>query len=160
MMSPRIAKKHIDLLVVDREAKDYRELSGEALDANLIWKHVHDGHQALHISSGKNVRLWISNMQLPDMSGIELLEIVRAKRPETPFYLVSDDYSAEQERLARAAGAAGYLSKPADHTWFEICRSTLARMRARASPVSAADLSGANYSKPAIFFPTHSHKDS
>lgn len=160
MMSPRIAKKNLDLLVVDSKAEDYRDLSNEVQDANLNWKHANDGHHALQLSSGKNIRLWFSNMQLPDMSGIELLEIVRAKRPATLFYLVSDEYSAEEERQARAAGAAGYLSKPADHTWLEICCSTLARMRARASPQSRKDALGAAYSNPSILFPTHSHKDS
>ena len=125
---------HIDLLVVDSESKDYRKLSIEALEAELVWHHADDGHQALQIASGKHVSLWFSNMQLADMSGIELLRLIKSVRPAVPFYLVSNHYSADEERKARAAGAAGYLSKPADHTWFEICRTTLARIKVRAGP--------------------------
>ncbi len=158
-MPPHIATE-IDLLVVDSEAKDYHKLSKELDAADVPLVHANDGHHALCLASGKTVRLWISNMQLPDMSGIDLLKIVRAKRPMTPFYLVSNNYSVELERQARAAGAAGYLHKPADHTWFEICCSTLARLGARASPRPTKSAFAASLSSPVNLSSTHSYKES
>lgn len=159
MMSPHMPK-HIDLLVVDSEVEDYRKITAEFAEADITLQLVTDGHHALQVASGKDVRLWISNMYLPDMSGIELLRITRVKRQSTPFYLVSNDYSPEEERKARAAGAAGYLTKPADSTWFEICRSTLVHLRARASPPPKEKPSVLSNATHATSYPTFSHKES
>ena len=140
-MTPHIAKT-IDLLVVDDKVADYQILAAEIREADFVWQQANDGHRALQVASGNKVRLWISNMQLPDMSGIELLQLIRAKRPAAAIYLVSDHYSADEERQARAAGAAGYLCKPADQTWFDLCQTTLARITVRAGPHARANPSG------------------
>ena len=56
------------------------------------------------------------DLHLPDMTGIEVLGQLRAD-PVTsgvPVYVVSADATAGQVVRMRAAGAAGYLTKPLD----------------------------------------------
>ncbi len=127
----------VDLMVVDAEEETYRPLLQALVAAGLNYQQAYDGHQALQIAAGSSARLWITNLHLPDMSGIELLQIVKATRPRTLFYLVSDQYSAQDEILARSTGAAGYLSKPANRNWLELCQTTLSRSSVRAGPSHA-----------------------
>ncbi len=130
----RATTEQIDMLVVDGDGSQYRPLVEAVDEAGLRLVHANDGHHALQIISARPARLWLSNLALPDMAGIELLRIVRAKRPTIPFYLFSDDYTVADEVAARAAGATGYLSKPVNHTWIEICLATLIRRTVRAGP--------------------------
>lgn len=121
------ATQQLDLLIVDDNRTQYPKLMKAAKEVGLDFAHAYDGHEALQLISLRPPRLWVVNMSLPDMTGIELLRLIKAKRPTTPFYLVSDSYSADDELAARAAGASGYLSKPVTLTWLELCRATLAR---------------------------------
>jgi DNA-binding response OmpR family regulator len=119
--------QQLDLLVVDGNRMQYPTLVLAAKETGLEIAHAFDGHHALQVVATQPARLWIANMTLPDMTGIELLRLIKAKRPATPFYLVSDHYSAEEELAARAAGATGYLSKPVNLAWLELCRAALSR---------------------------------
>ncbi len=121
------ATPQLDLLIVDSNRVQYPTLATSAKKAELEFAHAYDGHQALRFAAPHSPRLWIVNMVLPDMTGVELLRLIKAKRPSVPFYLISDTYSAEDELAARVAGASGYLSKPLSLTWFELCRAALAR---------------------------------
>jgi CheY-like chemotaxis protein len=96
----------VDILVVDPRVEHYHAFSAAMSELGISYQSARDGHQALQFAARKPGRIWLANLQLPDMTGIELLRLVRAKRPTTPFYLVSDFYSPEDERQARAAGAA------------------------------------------------------
>ncbi len=127
------ATQQLDLLIVDGNLTQYPWLAAAAKEAGWEVAHAADGHQALQLVSAKPARLWVANLVLPDMSGIDLLRLIKAKRPTTPFYLVSDTYSAADELATRAAGAAGYLCKPVSLAWLELCRATLARQ----SPANA-----------------------
>jgi CheY-like chemotaxis protein len=124
----------VDILVVDPRVEHYHAFSAAMSELGISYQSARDGHQALQFAARKPGRIWLANLQLPDMTGIELLRLVRAKRPTTPFYLVSDFYSPEDERQARAAGAAGYFSKPVNLSWLEHCRGMLSRQAVRAGP--------------------------
>ena len=42
-------------------------------------------------------RLWVINMRLPDMDGLDLYVMLNDQWPDTPVYLVGDDYRPEDE---------------------------------------------------------------
>jgi DNA-binding response OmpR family regulator len=130
--------EEIDLIVVDDDQVSYQGFAAAVAEAGLQWIQAVDGHQALEITIAKPTKLWLANLRLPDMSGIELLNLVKAIRAGTPFYLLSDVYSVEDEKAARAAGAAGYFSKPVDTMWVDICAAALASQSVRASPQQPA----------------------
>jgi two-component system, chemotaxis family, chemotaxis protein CheY len=124
----------LDVLVVDQDRSQFQLLADAIGEAGYLFHHAIDGYGALQLTSARPSRLWLANMQLSDTPGVELLKIIKAKRPNVPFYLLSDDYSVADELAARAAGATGYLNKPVDESWIELCLATLSRRTVRAGP--------------------------
>ena len=51
------------------------------------------------------------------MTGLELMALVRERRPAAAFYLVGEVYSAQDEVAARLAGATVYACKPPARSW-------------------------------------------
>jgi DNA-binding response OmpR family regulator len=117
----------IDLLIVDSQGVEYLSLSRGGEQEGLQIVQANEGYHALQLASSRPARVWVANLKLPDMTGIELLKLIKAKRAATPFYLVSDRYSPDDEIAARTAGATGYLSKPVNANWLDFCRAALAR---------------------------------
>jgi CheY-like chemotaxis protein len=56
----------------------------------------------------------LSDINMPGMSGLEMLPKVRADRPEVPVMMITAYGDAETRRKAIAGGAAGLLTKPID----------------------------------------------
>lgn len=54
----------------------------------------------------------LSDWNMPNMNGLELLEALRAESIEVPFGFVTSESTSEQRSLAVAAGASFLLSKP------------------------------------------------
>ncbi len=72
--------------------------------------------QALEVieAAGRDIILLFSDINMPGMSGMELLPQVRAARPDLPVVMVTAYADAETRRQALAAGAEGLLPKPID----------------------------------------------
>jgi CheY-like chemotaxis protein len=65
-------------------------------------------------SDGPSLILMFSDINMPGMTGLELLPLVRAARPDVPVIMITaygDD--ATREAVA-AAGAVGLITKPID----------------------------------------------
>jgi len=58
--------------------------------------------------------LILSDINMPGMSGLEMLPKVRADRPEVPVMMITAYGDAETRRKAIECGAAGLLTKPID----------------------------------------------
>ena len=56
----------------------------------------------------------LSDMDLPGMTGLELLQVVRGSNPELPVLFVTGHPSMESAQAAVALGASSYLTKPVD----------------------------------------------
>ena len=67
---------------------------GQANDANLI--------------------LILSDINMPGMSGLDMLPQARAARPDVPVIMITAYGDAETRRRAQAQGAAGLFVKPID----------------------------------------------
>jgi CheY-like chemotaxis protein len=70
------------------------ERAGEARDASLI--------------------LILSDINMPGMSGLEMLPHVRVLRPDVPVIMITAYGDAETRRKAIERGAEGLLTKPID----------------------------------------------
>ena len=66
--------------------------------------------------------LILSDINMPGMSGLELLPQVKAKRPDVPVIMITAYGDAETRRKALESGAAALLSKPID---FAVLRSEI-----------------------------------
>ena len=76
------------------------------------------------ISDAKNVRLILilSDINMPGMSGLELLPKAKAARPDVPVIMITAYGDAETRRRALESGAESLLTKPID---FGILRSEI-----------------------------------
>ncbi len=71
---------------------------------------------ALTMLKNKSYRLVISDWNMPEMDGLQLLKAIRAdeRLSRTPVLLMSIDDAAERVNRAALAGANAFLSKPFD----------------------------------------------
>ena len=60
--------------------------------------------------------LILSDINIPGMSGLEMLPKVRAERPEVPVIMITAYGDPETRRKAIESGASGLLTKPIDFT--------------------------------------------
>ena len=58
--------------------------------------------------------LILSDINMPGMSGLEMLPKVRAERPDVPVIMITAYGDAETRRKAIEGGAVGLLTKPID----------------------------------------------
>ena len=58
--------------------------------------------------------LILSDVNMPGMSGLEMLPKVRAERPDVPVIMITAYGDAETRRHAIERGAVGLLTKPID----------------------------------------------
>ena len=58
--------------------------------------------------------LILSDINMPGMSGLEMLPEVRAKRPDVPVIMITAYGDADTKRKALENGASGLLTKPID----------------------------------------------
>jgi CheY-like chemotaxis protein len=58
--------------------------------------------------------LILSDINMPGMSGLEMLPKVRAERPDVPVIMITAYGDAETRRKAIEHGAVGLLTKPID----------------------------------------------
>lgn len=76
------------------------------------------GQQALDFlrEESKDVVLVLSDINMPGMTGLELLKIVKDEFPDLRILMVTayDDATMQEEALSN--GAEGYLTKPLDFT--------------------------------------------
>ena len=60
--------------------------------------------------------LILSDINMPGMSGLEMLPEVRAKRPDVPVIMITAYGDAETKKKVIERGAEGLLTKPIDFT--------------------------------------------
>ncbi|HUN40706.1 MAG TPA: response regulator [Acetobacteraceae bacterium] len=71
-----------------------------------------NGDEALHKLASEEYDAVFTDIRMPGMSGLEVAEHVRARRPWTPVVIITGYGSAENEARARAAGVSAFLRKP------------------------------------------------
>ena len=105
------------ICVVDTQPDDYSALVQNAPKEKAEVRFLNCGRAALRLKAGSPPELWIINMRLPDMSGLDLYGMIRSRYPGVPVYLVADNYQAEDEINARSCGATMYFCKPLQSDW-------------------------------------------
>ncbi|WP_250516026.1 hybrid sensor histidine kinase/response regulator [Caballeronia sp. INDeC2] len=73
---------------------------------------AHDGDEALDLLRKHRVDIVLTDMDMPKMSGAELLDAARALDPAMRIYAISASASAQDVERGRARGFTDYLTKP------------------------------------------------
>ena len=68
--------------------------------------------EALEKMRSQEYDLVYSDIKMPGMSGIELAEEIRARKPWTPVVIVTGYGSTDNQARAKAAGVSAFLNKP------------------------------------------------
>jgi CheY-like chemotaxis protein/anti-sigma regulatory factor (Ser/Thr protein kinase) len=107
------------ILVVDDSAVD-RRLAGGLLEkrsakaaagAKLTAVYANDGKDALEAMARETPDLVLTDLQMPEMNGLELVEAVKARYPSVPVIIMTAHGSEEIARQALHMGAASYVPK-------------------------------------------------
>ncbi len=65
-------------------------------------------------SIGKKIILLVSDINMPGMTGLELLPVVKERRPDLPVFMISAYGDAGTVATALERGANKFLTKPVD----------------------------------------------
>ncbi|MDP4006485.1 response regulator [Methylobacterium sp. NEAU K] len=88
---------------------------------------AHSAAEALarvEASTGPSLILMFSDINMPGMTGLELLPLVRAARPDVPVIMITAYGDAETRDKVLAGGAVGLITKPID---FALLRAEIDR---------------------------------
>jgi CheY-like chemotaxis protein len=66
----------------------------------------------LNDALGEKIILLVSDINMPGMSGLDLIPEVKVRRRDLPVFMISDYDDAERVKTALARGAGGFLTKP------------------------------------------------
>jgi DNA-binding response OmpR family regulator len=116
--------------VVDPD-RDYQDAISALMAANeATFRFYGSGREALRLGAVDHGALWLISVELPDMTGLDLLEMLRDRLDGAAVCMVGKTYRVEDEMGAYRAGAAMYACKPIDASWLRAC----IRRRDRAGP--------------------------
>jgi len=113
------------ILVVDDEAKMRRVLEIMLEDLGHEVVAAGNGRAALERLAEQGIDLVISDLRMPELDGIALLQAMRARGDETPVIVVTAYGGVQSAVTAMKSGASDYILRP-----FEVDTVELAVERA------------------------------
>jgi two-component system NtrC family sensor kinase len=102
------------VLIVDREAEFRSELCGELQRAGYAVLQAADGETAIDCVEHVPLDLIVADTELPGLSGLDLLRLVRRQSPGTEVVLSTQGSTLEDTVRAFRAGAFDVLRRPFD----------------------------------------------
>jgi two-component system, cell cycle response regulator len=99
------------ILVVD-DSRYHRELARQVLAESAEVECCADAAEALEALAREPADLVVSDLTMPGLSGLDLLERVHREHPGTDFVLITANASVDSAVQALRMGATDYLQKP------------------------------------------------
>lgn len=104
----------INVLFVDDE-KEFVDTLAERLAMRMINASVvYNGKEALQFLKENIPDVMVLDLNMPEMSGNEVLHRVRKSHPDVAVIILTGHGSDKDREILEAMGAAGYLTKPVD----------------------------------------------
>jgi len=103
------------VLIVDDEKNYPHILSAVLEEEGFKALTAHSGHEALEILENADVDLVLTDMKMPAMDGMELLERVKAKELDLPVIMMTAHGTVNKAVEAMQKGAYTYILKPFDN---------------------------------------------
>lgn len=104
----------IHVLIVDDDPSILEVLDARLSAAGFLVHKASDGPAALQILKNTKVDILVSDMKMPEMSGMELLASVSASHPQLPVIFLTAYGTIPDAVGALQSGAVDYLTKPFD----------------------------------------------
>ena len=102
------------ILIVDDDQNVLEVLEARLLSAGFTIYRAENGRDAIRLLQENKIDLMISDMKMPGMSGMEVLDKARALQPGLPIIFLTAYGSIPDAVKAVKAGAIDYLAKPFD----------------------------------------------
>ncbi|NRB67682.1 MAG: response regulator [Vibrio sp.] len=102
------------ILAVDDSVSIRQMVSHTLRDAGYEVETANDGQDALNKVASSKFDVVISDVNMPNMGGFELVKALRGK-PQykfVPILMLTTETSTEKKLLGKSAGATGWLVKP------------------------------------------------
>ncbi len=103
------------VLIVDDEKNYPHILSAVLEEEGFEALTAHSGHEALEILGNADVDLVLTDMKMPAMDGMELLERIKAKELDIPVIMMTAHGTVDKAVEAMQKGAYTYILKPFDN---------------------------------------------
>ena len=103
------------ILIVDDEKNYPLILSAVLEEEGFETLTANSGEEALSVLKDSDVDLVLTDMKMPSMDGIELLERIKEKDPDLPVIMMTAHGTVEKAVEAMQKGAYNYILKPFDN---------------------------------------------
>jgi len=122
------------VLIVDDDARIRTSLSGALTGDEMIIRTASGAAQALRALADDPAEVVLTDLKMPGMSGVELLEVIRERHPGVDVVLMTAHEDLPTVARAMGAGAVDFLVKPLDlHQLRRLLASIFADRAARAA---------------------------
>jgi len=138
-----------EIVIVDADCERYADFVEAAQRGEIGLHFCVDGRSAVRLARRFRADCWLISGELPDMSGFDLLEMLSThvlhgsvdpllggatislnrigQGLRSGVFMVSDEYTIEDEQRALVSGVAGYLVRPVTLDMIRTGRSRAAR---------------------------------
>jgi len=104
----------LTIITVD-DSRTMRDMVSYTLkEAGYNVLEAEDGQQALSVLNGQKADVVITDLNMPNMDGIELIKSLRAQNDyrATPILMLTTESDDAKKNAGREAGATGWIVKP------------------------------------------------
>jgi DNA-binding NtrC family response regulator len=108
------------ILIIDDEPNARAGLARVVADLGCVAREAGDGASGLDLFRAHGADLVITDLRMPGMSGLSVLEILRRDAPDLPVIVITAYGSADTARDALQQGAFDFISKPFDLETIEL----------------------------------------
>lgn len=108
-MKPERAKA---ILLADDDSNVRRVLEFQLSEVGYLVSTARDGNEALELFNNGDFECVITDLRMPGLSGLELLERVKSENAEIPVIVITAFGEVETAVIAMKAGAFDYINKP------------------------------------------------
>jgi len=112
--------KHKRLLIVDDHIEVRRMVSDFFKKQNFDVYEAKDGQQALELGQAEDPAVVLLDINLPDMSGLEVLEKLKEINPKVGVVMMTGNPHEDAIEKAVELGSDGYVIKPVDLSYLEL----------------------------------------
>jgi len=107
-------KKPLLVLVVDDEPGFRNMLEWELTSQGMVVETAENGVQGLQMASKKAFDIIISDVTMPEMDGLKLLQEIQKTSPQTAVIIATGFGAVETAVFAMQKGASDFILKPYD----------------------------------------------
>ena len=132
------------LVIVDPRLDDYRCLVEPAKRESVRLTLTSTGGNALRLAPSFSDAVWLVNFSLPDMEGLELIEMLHSLNSKLRAIAVDSSYDAQRERQALESHVVQYVCKPIQLPW-------VLEWLAEHTPTSVPNLKAVDVQQPSRF---------